>query len=1204
MTNSILKRIRGIALAAAALVFQLSASATTIVVPTDEQLIAKSPVIVAGSVVSSIAIEADGVVWTESVVDVVRTFRGNAPTRLTVRDLGGATVDRETRIYGRAEYAVGERVLAFLEPSPRGGFRTVDLFVGKFTERRAKSGERLWTRDDAAQQALLLDAGFRPIEASSQPREASRFETFIEARVAGRPAERDYTVALEPSRGVQSEFELLDEPTIYRWTRFDSNQSAVWFHHGTQSGYSDGGITELRTAIAQWSSYSAAQILYSYSGSLKVAPGGLTKTNGQNEVLFGDPLDEIPGSWDGMSGVVGMGGFNNHQSGPSWNAPFDADAAHKAGAKSTRSILEANLTIQDGVTPGSGIPSHELAEILSHELGHTLGFGHSADSSALMYFQLVGAGPQLRADDQLAARWLYPRGATTPDPDEPTIPLTPSNLRANVAGSSVELTWTDRASNETGHSIYLASSGSAFVKVGDVGANAISARITGLAQGSYQAYVVAFNAVGASQPSNSVSFSLVEVPVAAFTFTPQSGTAGQTLFTFTDQSTGPVGTRLWTFGDGSSSTSKNPTHVYAAPGQYTVTLLVNGNGLVSQLSKAVHVSGPLEAQFVFSPAVPTTSTTIQFSDLSSGAPSSWNWSFGDGTTSTAQNPAKRFAQEGTYSVSLTIERAGVTSTATVPVTVDNDVPVTPAVVAAFDASTTTPSIGAPVTFTDRSSGAPSQWLWEFGDGGVSTAKSPTHAWSTPGTYTVKLTASNAGSASIATREIVVGANAPHRTLVPVAAQTGGVGGTSWRTELTLFNPGADAATVTMLFLPAAGGNLLTRALFLPARQSITYENALLDVFGVASGAGAIAVETSAIGARPDLRITSRTFTGSARGTYGQAVPDVKADALDGTLYLTALQSSDAYRTNVGLVNRASETVTTAVTLYTFSGGELATKTLSLDASSFQQLPLVSLFPEIDGQAHDVLSMRVASTVANAVSVYASVVDNATQDPIYVHAVPSAKGRTLTIPVIGRAEGANGTFWRSDVTLFNPTASRMTLAITWRGASKPVILDAHDTAVVADVIAQFGETAGSGTLVVSWSTTEGPVVTSRTYTSVATGGTYGQSIDPVAAFSREQFVPGLRHGGAYRSNVGIVNGGAATETVALALYASDGSELARTTLSIAPGAQSQSSLGALFPGLVIPGSVTLHATGDDDARLFVYGSMVDNESGDPVFFSGS
>ena len=52
--------------------------------------------------------------------------------------------------------------------------------------------------------------------------------------------------------------------------------------------------------------------------------------------------------------------------------------------------------------------------VVAHEFGHTLGFGHSTDNTALMYPTVTGRGPSLRTDDQNAARWLYPNGSAPP----------------------------------------------------------------------------------------------------------------------------------------------------------------------------------------------------------------------------------------------------------------------------------------------------------------------------------------------------------------------------------------------------------------------------------------------------------------------------------------------------------------------------------------------------------------------------------------------------------------------------------------------------------------------------------------------------------------------------------------------------------------------------------------------------------------------
>jgi hypothetical protein len=148
-------------------------------------------------------------------------------------------------------------------------------------------------------------------------------------------------------------------------------------------------------------------------------------------------------------------------------------------------------------------------------------------------------------------------------------------------------------------------------------------------------------------------------------------------------------------------------------------------------------------------------------------------------------------------------------------------------------------------------------------------------------------------------------------------------------------------------------------------------------------------------------------------------------------------------------------------------------------------------------------------------------------------------------------------------------------------------------------------SGSGALDIRWSGTSGPAVTSRTYTSTVEGGTYGQLIDalPMSAFGRDVYVTGLRADGSFRSNAGFVNGGDTTIGVNVALVA-NGRQLATAFVQLAPRGQLQYSMPALFPSVNVAtiGSFTIEVHTDSPA-LVVYGSIVDNASGDPVFFAG-
>ena len=140
--------------------------------------------------------------------------------------------------------------------------------------------------------------------------------------------------------------------------------------------------------------------------------------------------------------------------------------------------------------------------------------------------------------------------------------------------------------------------------------------------------------------------------------------------------------------------------------------------------------------------------TVNFTDLSTGTNiNSWYWEFGDGGTSTAQNPSYPYNTVGTYTVSLTITSPDCsrTETKTDYITVQ-EVPVA-------DFSGTPDSGDAPLTvdFTDESSGGPTTWSWDFGDGGTSPEQNPSYTYNDTGHFTVTLTASNACGSDVETK---------------------------------------------------------------------------------------------------------------------------------------------------------------------------------------------------------------------------------------------------------------------------------------------------------------------------------------------------------------------------------------------------------------------------------------------------------------------
>ena len=174
------------------------------------------------------------------------------------------------------------------------------------------------------------------------------------------------------------------------------------------------------------------------------------------------------------------------------------------------------------------------------------------------------------------------------------------------------------------------------------------------------------------------------VPLASFAFTPNSGIMPLTV-RFADTSTNTPTSWQWSFGDGGSSTEQNPTYTYAAAGTYNVSLVatnsVGTDTYVSAYAITVASSSVVVAPVAnfAEPADGVAPNAVTFTDLSTNNPTSWLWDFGDGNTSTAQNPTHTYLYEGSYIPSLTATNsagsntfAGYTIAVTATLTISSD----------------------------------------------------------------------------------------------------------------------------------------------------------------------------------------------------------------------------------------------------------------------------------------------------------------------------------------------------------------------------------------------------------------------------------------------------------------------------------------------------------------------------------------------------
>lgn len=249
-----------------------------------------------------------------------------------------------------------------------------------------------------------------------------------------------------------------------------------------------------------------------------------------------------------------------------------------------------------------------------------------------------------------------------------------------------------------------------------------------------------------------------QAPTAQFNAPVLSACAGVPL-NFVNQSTAggsPISGYSWDFGDGNSATTENASHAYTNAGVYTVTLVAsatNGQADAEVKSQYITIFPNPTATFTISGNGCTVPFGVTFTNTSSTGPGmTYAWSFGNGQTSSAQNPPMvTYATAGTFQVKLTVRNTttGCVSEIIKPIVVSN-----------FAAGITAPAhacVGTAVTLMDNSTAGVDKWTWNLGNGQTSLLQNPTAIYQNPGTYTITLTSRNtvSGCQSTVTKQIIV-----------------------------------------------------------------------------------------------------------------------------------------------------------------------------------------------------------------------------------------------------------------------------------------------------------------------------------------------------------------------------------------------------------------------------------------------------------------
>jgi hypothetical protein len=480
---------------------------------------------------------------------------------------------------------------------------------------------------------------------------------------------------------------------------------------------------------------------------------------------------------------------------------------------------------------------------------------------------------------------------------------------------------------------------------------------------------------------------------------------------------------------------------------------------------------------------------------------------------------------------------------------------------------------------------------------------------------------------------------PNALIIPAVAHAPGAMG-PFQSDVRLTNGTLGMMSYQITFTPSGKDGTKegkTTNVSVEPGQTIALNDILKDFFGIGAtdnptdnGQGALEIRPVNSSATQTYA-SSRTFTFNTKGTFGQfiaavpfstfaskailvPIPGTPPPAGNPVLSMQQIAQSAKFRTNLGLVEGSGTAASGNIIIYDNRGTVVKTVPYSLPPAGHQQMSLANL--GVSNLEDGRIEVTVESPTG-AVTSYASVLDNKTNDPLAVTPVQVSQVNATRYVLPGMAAIGGTNNFHSDIRIYNGDSTSATVTATFYpqagGAPRPapnaIVIGKGEVAAFDDVIASLFNANGlGGSIVMTTSSASKLVASGRTYTINAENGTFGQFIPGVSPAQgiglgdRALQVLQLEQSANFRSNLGLAELNGNPTKVRVTAYLPDSKTAASTEIDLGPNQflQLNRVLEQFYPGQSTYNARVSVEVVSGTGRVTAYGSIIDNGTLDPTY----